>query len=137
MKVDAVYLLLFFGFTTVFLVLGAWKRNQLLFFVGAMFLALCGLFSLGGGIQFPVGTNTSYGGGYSIYINNTAWCGNAQPDLGGGCDSNTTIIGSEQVVSVYSDLSRDYSMGISIILLLASFYLAYQALTSWRSDEQV
>lgn len=108
-----------------------------MFFVGAVFLALCGLFSLSSGIQFPVGSNTSYGGGYSIYSNNTFNCSNAQPALGGGCDSNTTIQGSEQVVTVYSNLNADYSMGIAVIFLLTSFYLIYQAMQSWRSDEQV
>lgn len=134
---DVSYFTIFFGFSTVFLVLGAWKRNQLLFFVGAMFLALCGLFSLGSGVEFPVGSNTSYGGGYSIYTNNTVYCGNANPDLGGGCDQNTTIVGSEQVVTVYSALDRDFSMGISVILFLVSFYLGFVAMQSWRADEQI
>lgn len=133
---DVSYFAVFFGFAVILIVIGAWKRNQALFFIGAMFLALCGLFSLGSGVQFPIGSNTSYGGGYSIYVNNTADCGNAQPELGGGCDSNTSIVGSEQVVTVYEDLNRDYSMGIAIMLLLTSFYLGFQAMQSWRSDEQ-
>jgi hypothetical protein len=134
---DIVYLTIFFGFAAIFLVLGAWKRNQLLFFIGAVFLAFCGLFSLGSGLQFPVGSNTSYGGGYSIYTNNTFNCSNAQPELGGGCDSNTTITGSETVMTIFVDLNKDYSMGLAIILFMVSFYLMYQAFQSWRSDDQI
>ena len=134
---DIWYIFAFFVFSAVFLFLGAWRRNQLAFFIGSVFLAFCGLFLLGSGIQFATGVNTTYSPGYSLYVNNTAFCNNSNVTLGWGCDSNVSISGSTEVSTVYTDLNKDYSMGLSVVLLLVSFYLGYLAMQSWRYDEQV